>query len=293
MSARPGVACRADSVADEMTRWLDVPVDATLAAAAFGADPGCWPLPTAATPPDRWLRAVAAGGQGRYGCATTDLADLRRRVRTGPLVSLALSTHASFLRQLGGHALARGWDGHALALAGADPQACVDSLVGLAADALGLKRFAASAALLNRAQAVLSTAANELGGLGAPAERLPIRLAWVSAELAMVSGDGVAAVRHAERARELAAASSSLRHRVKTGVVLAAALCSSGRLEQARQVADEALIATERLGLVPLRWAVASLLVDLGSRALAPERLVAVRDACAVELQRRGGTWYR
>ena len=41
----------------------------TLAAAAFGADPGRWPLPMARDPEDLLLRAVAAGGQGRYGSA--------------------------------------------------------------------------------------------------------------------------------------------------------------------------------------------------------------------------------
>ena len=53
-----------------------------------------------------------------------------------------------------------------------------------------------------------------------------VRLAWVSAELAMVTGDGAAAVGHAERAVELAAALGSARHAVKSDVVLAAALCS-------------------------------------------------------------------
>jgi hypothetical protein len=35
------------------------------------------------------------------------------------------------------------------------------------------------------------------------------------------------------------------------------------------------------------------LLVDIGSDALPADRLRAVRDGCAVELQRRGGFWYR
>ena len=59
--------------------------------------------------------------------------------------------------------------------------------------------------------------------------RLPVRLAWVSAELAMATGDGATAVGHAERAIELAAALGSVRHAVKSDVVLAAALCSAGR----------------------------------------------------------------
>jgi hypothetical protein len=49
-------------------------VDQKLAAAAFGDRPADWPLPTATTPQQLWLRAVAAGGQGRYGSAYRDLA---------------------------------------------------------------------------------------------------------------------------------------------------------------------------------------------------------------------------
>ena len=81
-----------------------------------------------------------------------DLATLRRSVPAGRLASLAHSTQGSFLRQLGWHTLARGWDGRALALAGADAEAAADALIGLAADALGVGRFAASATLLRRAE---------------------------------------------------------------------------------------------------------------------------------------------
>ncbi|MFY9335224.1 MAG: hypothetical protein WAO90_04385, partial [Mycobacterium sp.] len=44
---------------------------ADLAAVAFGAEPGRWPLPPATDPDQLWLRAVAAGGQGRYAIART------------------------------------------------------------------------------------------------------------------------------------------------------------------------------------------------------------------------------
>jgi len=54
-------------------------LSATLAAAAFGDAPGTWPLPAAVTPRQRWLRAVAAGGQGRYGSALAELAALYRQ----------------------------------------------------------------------------------------------------------------------------------------------------------------------------------------------------------------------
>ena len=46
----------------------------------------------------------------------------------------------------------------------------------------------------------------------------------VAAELAMALGDGDTAVREAERAVDLAAACGSARHRVKSRMVLAAAL---------------------------------------------------------------------
>src|SRR5689334_6228722 len=112
--------------------------------AAFGNDLPCWPLPAAHSADELWLRAVAAGGQGRYAVATADLHEVARRGR-GPLLSLAQSTRASFLRQLGWHRLARVADGRAWALVAHRPdapEARADALVGLAADALGIGRFA-------------------------------------------------------------------------------------------------------------------------------------------------------
>jgi hypothetical protein len=253
-----------------------------LSDAAFGADPGRWPLPAATTPRELWLRAVAAGGQGRYGSAVADLTALCRQQRSGQLVSLAHSTRASFLRQLGWHARARTWDGRASALAGSDPEAGADALIGLAADALGVGRFSASATALHRAAELLTESA--------PA-RLPVRLAWVSAELAMARGDGAGAVGHAERAVELAAALGSARHAVKSDVILAAALCSAGGLKQSRRIADAALQTCEQLGMIPLRWALACLLADIGSATRSTAQVVAVRDESADTVRRRGGVW--
>jgi len=85
--------------------------------AAFGRTPQRWPLPAAAGPRTRWLRAVAAGGQGHYAVACTELDALLRATRDPVLHSLAHSTRASFIRQLGGHTAARGWDGRAAAAA--------------------------------------------------------------------------------------------------------------------------------------------------------------------------------
>lgn len=261
------------------------PIEPTLAAAAFGDRPARWPLPAATTPEQLWLRAVAAGGQGRYGSAYRDLAVLRRDAPGARLTSLAHSTQASFLRQLGWHALARGWDGRALAAAGADPEARADALIGLAADALGVGRFAAAATLLARADSALAS--------GPVPDRLPVRRRWVGAELAMASGDGGSAVRQAEEAVELAAAMAitSARHRVKSDVVLAAALCSAGGVERARAVAEAALDATGRLRLIPLRWALACLLIDIESATFSAQKLHEIRDICAGQVRRAGGAW--
>jgi hypothetical protein len=269
----------------------DPTIEATLTAAAFGSRPGHWPLPAASTPHQLWLRAVAAGGQGRYGSARGDLAALLRSAPAGRLASLAHSTQASFLRQLGWHTVARRWDGRALALAGTDPEADADALIGLAADALGVGRFAVSATLLNRAGAVLDACR----GPAASPQRLAVRREWVTAELAMAVGDGATAVRHAERAVELAratiAGTASVRHRVKSDVVLAAALCSAGAIDRARAVGDAALDATGRLGLVPLRWALACLLVDTGSATRTTQDLRDIRDGCAQRVRHAGGAW--
>lgn len=261
-------------------------VDRELAAAAFGDRPGGWPLPTATTPEQLWLRAVAAGGQGRYGSAYRDLAELRRNGPAGRLRSLAHSTQASFLRQLGWHTLARGWDGRALALAATDPEARGDALIGLAADALGVGRFAAAATLLARVDFVPAPDS-------AVPDRLPVRRRWVAAELAMASADGASAVRHAEQAVELvqAMAVPSERHRVKSQVVLAAALSSAGDTERARAIGEAALGAAGRMGLLPLRWALACLLIDLGSVSFSAQKLREIRDICAGHVRRAGGAW--
>ncbi|GFG73028.1 hypothetical protein [Mycobacterium botniense] len=266
----------------------DSALEATLTAAAFGDQPGRWPLPAATSPDHLWLRAVAAGGQGRYASAYRDLAMLRRAAAPGRWVSLAHSTHGSFLRQLGWHTQARRWDGQALALAGADPEARADALIGLAADALGVGRFSVAQTLLDRAGDVLAAAV-------VPTHRLAVRRSWVAAELAMAAGDGAAAVCHARAAVELSGAAIgetvSARHRVKSEVVLAAALCCAGATDRARAVGDAALDAAGRLGLVPLGWAVACLLLDIGSATRTTADLRDLREVCAHRVRHAGGVW--
>jgi ATP/maltotriose-dependent transcriptional regulator MalT len=167
-----------------------------------------------------------------------------------------------------------------MALAGTDQEAGVDALIGLAADALGVGRFAVSATALRRAGQLLTESAPP---------RLPVRLAWVSAELAMARGQGAAAVAHAERAAQLAAEVGSARHAVKSDVVRAAALCSDGRLDASRCVADAALEDAGRLGIIPLRWALACLLGDVGSSCHTAAEMLRIRNECAATVRRRGG----
>lgn len=252
----------------------------TLANSAFGTDPGRWPLPSASTGDEHWFRAVAAGGQGRYAAARAELDAVASA--GGPIASLASSTRASFLRQLGWHAAARGWDGRALAAAGRDPEARADALIGLAADALGVARFALSARLLECAIDVVVA--------GCP-ERLPVRWAWVSAELAMVTGRGDDAVGHAERAVALAGESGSTRHAVKSAVVHAAALCSTGARDAAREVADTAIRHAQDAGLIPLTWALSCLLGDVGSAVYDADEIADLRARSADLVQFRGGAW--
>ena len=151
-------------------------------------------------------------------------------------------------------------------------------MIGLAADALGLGRFALAAALLARLRSAVAA--------DMPA-RLRLRSHWVAAELGMVSGNHGAAARHAEQAAELATGYPSVRHRVKSDVVLAAALCSTGDVGRARAVAEGAFAEAEQYGLIPLRWALACILADIGGN----DDAAAVRDACARVIVHRGGVW--
>lgn len=259
-------------------------VPAMLEAAAFGDSVQCWPLPSATTPNELWWRAVAAGGQGRYASAHADLAHLRRTDPPGSaLFSLACSTTASLWRQLGWHARGRHWDGLALRYAGPDVEARADAVVGLAADALGMGRFGVSETLLTAAR-----------GLSPGPGRQPVRLAWVSAELAMARGDGAEAVRCARAGVDRAAAPAvSPRHRAKSQIVLAAALCTNADVDEARTVADAALADTQRWGLLPLRWAVASLLTAIGSDTHSTPQVSAIRDEAAALIGHRGGLFAR
>ncbi|MDQ2723006.1 MAG: hypothetical protein M3Y19_06855 [Actinomycetota bacterium] len=237
--------------------------------AAFGEYPGTHPLPSASTTTGRWWRAVTLGGQGRYAAAQTELDLILRESKGGPWVSLAASTRGSHLRQLGRHAAAQPWDARAL-VAASTPQARVDALLGLAADALGTGQAPVAQRLLSRCAPSLDTA----GWRGR------LRWHWVSAETALCTGEGGLALQHARQGNVLAQHCPSRRHQVKSRLILAAAQGRDGG-----QLARELVEQSAALGLLPLQWAAAMLLNALEPGQEADDHLEATSEL----LHRRGG----
>lgn len=260
--------------------------DPALEDAAFGASPGESRLPPAVTPLDSWRRAVALGARGYYGRSAAELTRTHALGRTDPLLrSLALSTEGSLRRQLGWHRLAGEFDGAAFALVGAlessEPLAIAarcDALTGLAADALGQGRLALGEQLLGRC-------ATELERSDERVWRQRLRLMWVSAEISFASGAGTRALELARAGDELARECPSVRHRIKTRLLLAAAFCVQGDLDGSRDVALDVLQQCEDQGLLPLRWAAAMLLAGVDPSAGGAD----IARECELEIQRRGG----
>jgi hypothetical protein len=224
-----------------------------LITAAFGGQPGAIITEIPDNPRSRWLAAVALGGQGWYAAAAT----LLRELIADPdhvVASLAASTLASHRRQLGGHAAARALDALALRRLATRPDAAEarsDALLGLAADALGVGRQTEARRLITLA-----------GQLDA-GWRAEIRLGWVSAEVELGADRADLAVPHAERASERANASGSTRHRIKSALVLGAALAADGDHGRAIRLLAGTGAEASDLGLLPLLWPCALLLAEL------------------------------
>jgi hypothetical protein len=256
-----------------------------LARIAFGAEAGAEVRVSAdASPLERWLVAVALGGQGRYAAAAAVLqallADPRVPVTVAAHAAVTLAAHR---RQLGGHAVARRLDAHGLRLAtsalaaggdGADSaanpgegaefgwdaaSARADALTGLAADALGT----GGPALARRLLALADDAA-----AGHPSWRPHVRIGWVRAEAALLAGDPTGAVGPARRSVDLSERAGSIRHVLKSRIVLAVAESLSGGntgtvLSELDITGDDA----ERLGLLPLVWPARFAAADIAQRA--------------------------
>ncbi|MEV4207210.1 hypothetical protein [Nocardia salmonicida] len=227
-----------------------------LVSTAFGPTPGlaATELPEPADPLSRWYRAVTLGGQGRYAAARADLRILARTAADPGLRSLVESTCGSLLRQLGDHAGAAAFDGRAAAIAlgatgAARAEALADAYTGLAADALGTGRLALARTLLGRVRPLLADAP----------PRAEVRWHWVRAETALAGGEASAALRDAVEAVDLAAALPSVRHQVKSALLVAAATAATGDLARSAELAARVDTDCRENGLLPLRWATAML----------------------------------
>ncbi|MGY0503376.1 hypothetical protein ACWZHB_33235 [Nocardia sp. FBN12] len=245
-----------------------------LVSTAFGPTPGlaATELPEPGDPLSRWYRAVALGGQGRYAAARSDLRILARIATEPGLKSLVESTRGSLLRQLGDHAGAAAFDGRAAALAlgatgAARAEALADAYTGLAADALGTGRLALARRLLGRVPPLLADAP----------PRAEVRWHWVRAETALAGGLAREALSDAHMAAELAAALPSVRHRVKSALLVAAATAANGDLAESAELAERVDTACRENALLPLRWATAMLRAGVAE----PARARAAADEAA------------
>lgn len=248
----------------------EIAVDARRAAFGDRPDADLWASADRGSPRERWLTAVAWGGAGRYAAA----AGLLRPLIAGQddlLAGLAGATLAAHRRQLGAHEAARRLDSAALARltntrapAEADPDdadlggARSDVLLGLAADAVGLGR-------VGEARRLHAAAERVTGGW-----RTRVRTGWVAAEIELTANRPDLAVHWAERAAGHARMAPSTRHRVKSALVLSAALVATdttvGR-DRAAGLLQEALSVSLSRGIFSLSWPCALLLAEL-----APDR---------------------
>ncbi|NUS93442.1 MAG: hypothetical protein HOQ36_13715, partial [Nocardia sp.] len=173
--------------------------------------------------------------------------------------------------------------------------AAADALIGLAADALGVGRTALSTRLLDRCTALLDQRAPDSGrpDPGDPERpRVRVRLHWVRAETALADGRGMPALAAAEAALTLAEQGPSVRHRVKSRLLVAAAASATGQLDRARALADRIGDECRTAGLVPLGWACAMLRGGLAATSAARDTATGDATACRAVISRRGGLFH-
>ncbi|MGA0066963.1 MAG: hypothetical protein ACO3J3_07920 [Candidatus Nanopelagicales bacterium] len=190
-----------------------------------------------AEPGATWQSAVELGARGEYAEAERLAIDLE--AVGGRWTSLALSTRASHLRQVGASSAAL--DVRALEFA-TDDESAADALIGLAADSVAVGDVNAAVARHVEAGAV----AREWRGR--------TRWHWVGAEIALLAGDQSRAQEHGRRA-VLTSAGRSDRHHAKSLIVACAA---SGDLAGMEGVLD---LSVDR-GWHTLVWPLALVVAD-------------------------------
>ncbi len=211
-----------------------------------------------------------------------------------PVVSaLACETMASLLRQVGRHAQAEMHDKrglHLAAAAGDDGvkavheavhEAVLDCQVGLVADAVGQ-------ADLPLAGRRLDTARMTAEGLGSTLWRPRLRVQWVTAEVALLSGDADAAAAAAAAAVGAAEAAGAPRHLAKGLLFLGVATTAAGDRDSGVGHLEQAAALALDIGALPLVWpanAVLARLLEPGDGAADRHRAAAAR--AVRELARR------
>ncbi|OZM74937.1 hypothetical protein CFN78_01640 [Amycolatopsis antarctica] len=110
----------------------------------------------------------------------------------------------------------------------------------------------------------------------------------MTAEVALMTGDAVAAVGPAEQAAALAARRGALRHSVKSRLVLAAALAGTGAAEAGERAAvlvPAALADARTAGLRSLTWPAGLLAADLDPAAAVRLRAEVTAELHALSLR--------
>ncbi len=211
----------------------------------------------------RWLLAVAAGAQGRYGEALTQLEPLTADGVPAVLQAAACATTASLLRQIGDHPSADPFDARGIALLAAQPPGvgvdeALDCAIGSTADAVGTGDLPAARARLDAARAL---AAAE--GPVPPGWRPLVRLRWVEAEVALLAGDVAAAVVAGTAAHALATTAGAVRHRTKSAMFAGVALALANGPDAARGLLLDAAADADSHGLLPLVWPLRAVLATM------------------------------
>jgi hypothetical protein len=232
-----------------------------------------------------WLLGVCLSASGRWGSALTVMRPLLLRddaelegvgLERRLVASLAASTSAGVLRQLGEADQARTLDLAAERLAGGSDEARFDALLGRAADALGGGDLDAAAASL--------AAAETLTGARSDWWRQRVRLDWGRAELALQQGRPDEAALRASAALARAESSGAPRHVAKSLLLLGAALVQGGELDEAVATLKRCVTLAEPLALLPVLWSARALVgaLTLESEPAAAE---AVLDQARADVQ--------
>ena len=188
----------------------------------------------------RWLLAYVAAARGDFPAAEYLAEPLARRARDPEIRVAASLTLGSVLRQTGRHRLARAHDLRAARLA-TTPAARAHAFIGLAADSVGLGDAGGCARRLAEAAAVVPRGD----------WRARVRLDWVRAEHALLTGRPRIAARAAARALERSKTAGARRHEAKSSLFLGAALAAAGDPGCRKALRDAERVA-KRVGATPI-----------------------------------------